>query len=199
MASNTPTRGGSNRGGGGGGREGQGGGDGWDYAIRPPQQAASSKYLEVGSSAGDIGPVMALESPVRPNQAIRTQGLSLNLFMTNHSVEDSSIDVPSSYMGDDSTVSSWPMSPRAGLDQKACCRRLTLRTYLGVSLLLGFVFFVWACAIGFVWGAFLGLIAQGLYLCYIFCLVKRPQPPPDPKTAKRQKVRSQTKLPHAYT
>lgn len=43
------------------------------------------------------------------------------------------------------------------------------------------------------WGAFLGLIAQGLYLYYIFCLVKRPQPPPDPKTAKRQKVRSNTK------
>lgn len=118
--------------------------------------------------------------------------------------------------GDDSTVSSWPTSPRAGLDQPACCRHLTLRTYLGVSLLLGFIFFVWACgacnaceaykyswtrqltnliiaprptAIGFVWGAFLGLIAQGLYLYYIFRLVKRPQPPPDPKTAKRQKVR----------
>lgn len=44
-------------------------------------------------------------------------------------------------------------------------------------------------AIGFVFGAFLGLIAQGLYLYYIFLLVKSPQPPPDPTLAKRQKVR----------
>lgn len=105
MASNTPTRGGSNRGGGGGGGGREGPEDGWECAVRLQQQQASSKYhLEVGSSAGDIGPVMALESPVRPNQSIRTQGLSLNLFMTNQSVEDSSIDVPSSYMcvGDDS-------------------------------------------------------------------------------------------------
>ena len=108
MASGTPTRGGGGAGGAGGtgggdggcdGDGGGGGGGGWDYAIRPQQQA-SSKYqnLEVGSSAGDIGPVMALESPVRPNQTIRAQGLSLNLFLTNQSVEDSSIDVPSSYM-----------------------------------------------------------------------------------------------------
>jgi hypothetical protein len=47
--------------------------------------------------------------------------------------------------GDDSTVSSWPTSPRAGLDQKTCCRHLTLRTYLGVSFLLAFIFFIWAC------------------------------------------------------
>lgn len=38
------------------------------------------------------------------------------------------------------------------------------------------------------WGAFLGLIAQGLYLNYTFLLVKRPQPPPDPKTARRQRA-----------
>lgn len=48
--------------------------------------------------------------------------------------------------GDDSTVSSWPTSPtRAGLNQKTCCRHLTLRTYLGVSFLLAFIFFIWTC------------------------------------------------------
>jgi hypothetical protein len=51
-------------------------------------------------------------------------------------------------------------------------------------------------AIGFVFGAFLGLIAMGLYLFYIFLLVKRPQPPPDPKVAKQQKVRALVLLGH---
>jgi hypothetical protein len=91
MASSTPTRGGgSSRG---------GPPEELEHAVRVPQSSSVGKYqnLEVGISAGDIGPVMALESPVR-SQAIRAQGLSLNLFLTNQSVEDSSIDVPSSYM-----------------------------------------------------------------------------------------------------
>ncbi len=93
MANSTPTRGGGGGGGGGGGaRGGMGGGDEWDYAIGSNPPSLKYQNLEVGSSA------IGLESPVRPNQAIRTQGLSINLFLTNTSVEDASIDVPSSYM-----------------------------------------------------------------------------------------------------
>lgn len=73
-----------------GGTPTRGGGD-----VQPKYQ-----NLEVGtSSQSGLGPVMALESPVRgANQAAirNAQGLSINLFLTN--TEDDSIDVPSSYL-----------------------------------------------------------------------------------------------------
>ena len=155
----------------------------WEWAVRP------NKYTELTGPGGGGNPGgLETGSPVRTN--VRTQGLSINLFMTNNSAlaDEESVDIPSSYIGDDSTVSSWPASPRVGLEQKICCSHVALKYYLTATLLLSFIFFIWSCAIGFVWGAFLGLGALGAHIYYTYVLLHLPQPSIGARDARKQRI-----------
>jgi len=188
--------------GGTGGGVGVGGSD-WEWAVRP------SKYTELTHGGGGTsnlhgveGGVLETGSPLRTN--VRTQGLSLNLFMTNDSSasgmggEEESVDIPSSYIGDDSTISSWPASPRVGINQRTCCNQLSLRYYLSTSLFLSILLFFWSCAIGFVWGAFLSLGAIGTHLMYFYHLLRRVQPPLGARNIQKQRCLHYTVLIFSY-
>lgn len=139
-------------------------------------------------------------SPLRTN--VGSRGLSINLFASNASSalgeEDSSVDIPSSYMGDDSTVSSWPTSPRNSLDQRTCCNLISYRYYSITTLLVASVLFVWASVLGFVWGVLLSLGAIIVHLAYFRLLLRGVQPPVGVANTRKQRCLHYTVLLLSY-